>query len=184
MQGIARALLITLVSGAAMAHAQSQTRIYPRDLLEKNWPEARKAGAITFLNECRKSADKFLEIWRTESDAAIFASVHSPQPFSRADFDKVMAQLRFFFGDVVTTEYRNAILVLNPGDTLESLQSPMVQTEYTTTTTKWSKTADLFFQVNLRRAGGSCEVAGFRIHKYLTDDPIYLQQPTNDKDDS
>lgn len=155
----------------------SKYRLYTRDTLDANFPEARKAKAVPFLDECHAAADHFLKTYYSRNEDAILSEIHSPEPFSRADFDRLTKQLADVFGKVTATDYRNTVMLLGPGDTLELLQEPEVQVEYAATTTKWTKSAGIFFAVNLARSADSCHVVGFRIHKYAAGEPEYLQAP-------
>jgi hypothetical protein len=107
----------------------------------------------------------------------VYANLRSEQPSSRADFDRLMVQLRFLFGEVTSTEYRNEMLILSEGDTIALLTNPHAQLQYAIATTKWGRSAELFFEVTLSRSAGSCVVSGFRIHKYLTGLPEDLRHP-------
>jgi hypothetical protein len=130
--------------------------------------------AIKFMDECRVSADKFLRLWHSGDDDAILAHMHPPVPFSRLDFDKVKSQSTLVFGEVKATDYRSEILALDPGDSLQTLRSPLVEIEYAATTSKSIGSAGIFFKVVLSRLDGSCKVAGFKVHKYLAGEPGYL----------
>jgi hypothetical protein len=170
------ALAVCGLLGSITVPAQ-QTYLYPRDDIER-WPELQKQKLLPFLDECRLSADQFLAVWRTGDVNAIYANVHPEQLFSRADFDRLMGQLNLLFGSIRTAKYRNDAVVLLSGDTIELLRRPYAEIEYAITTTKWPS-SELFFKLDLSRAGGPCRVMSFKIHKYLNYVPDYLERRKN-----
>lgn len=176
MPRVTRALSILLLAGVFNADAQvlSLTANYLRSRVEE-WPEPQRSKVLPFLDECRRSADNFAQVWLKEDGAAIFSMMSPEQPMTRADSDSLLNQMRATFGSIMSVEYRSQSLLLTLGDSPALLQHPYAQVDYAITTTQ-SNGVEYFFHVYLSRVGGMCRTVTAKYEKYLNAVPPWLQR--------
>lgn len=140
----------------------------------ESWPEAQKARVLPFLNECRRTADRFVQIWPRQDVAEIHASFVPEQPISVTELGLMLRQMDGIFGSIRSVEFRSDSLLLTSPDALELLQRSYAQVDYAITTTK-SKEEEYFFHIYLKRIGGMCRVVSFHYEKYLNAVPPWLK---------
>ena len=119
----------------AEAQVASLQRIYLRSSVEE-WPEPQRSGVLPFLDECRRSADSFVQVWLKQDNAAIYSIMSPEQRVTRAEFDALLNRMRTTFGSIISAEYRSQSLVLTLGDAPALLQHSYSQVDYAITTTQ------------------------------------------------
>jgi len=166
-------LLIALAASSVTAQVTWTSNVL-RSKVEK-WEEPRRSRVIPFLDECRRAADSFTQLWLTGDRPAIFASLGPERVITRTDFDKLLDQRNAAFGVAQSVEYRSESLLLAAGDTPALLLHPYAEVDYAITTTK-SSSDEYFFQLYLSRAGGSCGVITTKYQKYFGAVPPWLKR--------
>ncbi len=175
MRRIAQTLSMTLLLAFSSASAQI---VWTGNALRSSvegWPEPRRTNVLSFLDQCRRAADSFVQIWLTQDKAAIFASLSPEQTTPRADLERAMGLLAEVFGTIRSTEYRSESVMVTSGDSFDLLLHPYAEADYAITTTK-SNGQEYFFQLYLSRAGGMCRVVTWKYQKYWNAVPPWLRR--------
>jgi hypothetical protein len=176
MRPHARALSLVLLLALSSAWAQINWTSNALRRTVEGWPEPQRSRALPLLDECRRTADSFVQLWQTQDNAAIYASLSPEQPITRSEFDKLLSQMTALFGVVQSVEYRSESLLFAAGDSPELFQHPYAEIDYAVTTTK-SNGEEYFLQLYLSRAGGMCRVVSPKYQRYFNAVPPWLRRP-------
>ena len=134
--------------------------VFRRPAIEE-WDAARKGRALGFMDECRKSAEEFMELLKTNDGARIYAATTRDlrDQTTRAQFDAQLGDMKRLVGVVTSAVFAEQMLAVAKRDE-EAIANPYTELAYSVTTTL-NKTQSLLLVVGLAREADTCRVATF-----------------------
>ena len=138
----------------------SDISVFRRPAIEE-WDAARKARALGFMDECRKSAGEFVELLEANDAARLYAAATQEMrdQFTRAQFDAQLVEMRRVVGVVTSAVFIEQMLAVAKRDE-DAIANPYTELAYSATTTL-NKTPSVLLLIGLVSEGGTCRMTSF-----------------------